>query len=903
MNAPRLGGYPRRVPRVRTAVIVAVSVLVVAALVVGVALVATIRRPLPEHSGEIDVSVLDAEVTVVRGERGIPQIYASTSEDLFKAQGYVHAQDRFFEMDFRRHVTAGRLAELVGDSETAIKADAVIRTLGWRRVAEAELPLLAPETRAYLQAYADGVNAYLAGRSPSDIAVAYTVLGQQVELEAIEPWEPVDSLAWLKAMAWDLKANYDDEMGRALTYGAVGGGEAADALVNQIYPPYPVGRHAPIIGGDAPPAGAALDPALRADQADQAGETDGSDVTDVIDDAGVSPGLVAAQAALDAVPALLGRGDGIGSNSWVVSGEHTASGSPLLANDPHLAPSMPGIWYQVGLHCAEVGEQCPFDVAGFSFSGLPGVVIGHNADIAWGVTNLGADVTDFFLERVADDTYLRDGQQVPLETRTEVIEVAGSAPREIEVRSTVHGPIVSDVISQAGDLGSVSPVPPDSPIQGSGYEVSLQWTALTPGRTADAIFALNTARGWDDFRAAAALFEVPSQNLVYADVEGNIGYQAPGVIPVRGPGTGRGQTDGTWPRLGWNSAWDWQGVLAFENLPSALNPEEGFIVTANQAVTGPEYPHVLTRDWAYGYRSQRISEQLRMVISEGGGMTAAQMNELQNDTHNAFAPVLVPALIAADLGTNTGLTEEAADFTTEAVGLLLTWDYDQPPDSSAAAYYNAVWSRLLDLTFGDQLQGPIAPDGGGRWFEVVGSLLEDNDHPLWDDTRTSAIRETRDQIIAQALYQARLELTASLGKDPEAWEWGKLHELRLQASPLGAEGVPEPVRALVNPDPVGVGGGTSIVNATAWDAAAAASEEGDFQVTALPSMRMVVDLADLDASTWVDLAGISAHPWASHYGDQTEAWAAGETYPWPFSRDAVAEAERDTLVLRPPSGA
>ena len=892
MIAPRLGGYPRRVPRVRAAAIVTVGVLVVAALVITVAVAATIRRPLPEYSGEVELRGLDAEVTVVRGERGIPQVYASTSEDLFKAQGYVHAQDRFFEMDFRRHVTAGRLAELVGDSESAIEADMVIRTLGWRRVAEAELPLLAPETRAYLQAYADGVNAYLADKSPSDLAVAYTVLGQQVELEAIEPWEPVDSLAWFKAMAWDLKANYTDEMGRALTYGAVGGGEAADGLVAQLYPAYPTSRHMPIIATDPAPAGAALAPAARADTAD---------VTDVIDDAGASPALRAAHEALDAVPVLLGRGEGIGSNSWVVAGEHTATGSPLLANDPHLAGSMPGIWYQVGLHCTEVGEQCPFDVAGFSFSGTPGVVIGHNADVAWGMTNLGADVTDFFLERVAGDTYLRDGQQVPLETRTEVIEVAGGEPREIEVRSTVHGPIVSDVIEQAGDLGSVSPVPPDSPIQGSGYEVALQWTALTPGRTADAIFALNAAGGWDDFRAAAALFEVPSQNLVYADTEGNIGYQAPGVIPVRGPGTGRGQTDGTWPRLGWHSAWDWKGTIPFEDLPTAFNPDDGFIVTANQAVTGPESPNVLTRDWAYGYRSQRIREQLETLIAEGGGITAAQMNELQNDTRNGFAPVLVPSLIAADLGPNTGLTEEAADFTTEAVALLLGWDYDQPPESAAAAYYNAVWTRLLDLTFADQLQGPIAPDGGGRWFEVVRSLLENNESVLWDDTRTSAIRETRDQIIAQALHEARLDLTSRLGKDPEGWEWGKLHQMRLEASPLGGDGVPEPVRALFNPDAVDVGGGTSIVNATAWDAAAAAAD-GDYEVTALPSMRMVVDLADPDASTWVDLTGVSAHPWSPHYGDQTGAWAEGETYPWPFSREAVAEAERNTLVLRPLSG-
>lgn len=886
--------------RLRTVAVVAVSVLVVTALVLTVAVVALVRQPLPDYSGEVDVAALGAEVRVVRDERGIPQVYAENPEDLFRGQGYVHAQDRFFEMDFRRHVTSGRLAELVGENQAAIEADAVVRTLGWRRVAEAELPLLEPATRTYLQAYADGVNAYLDGRSPADLSVAYTVLGQQVELDSIERWEPADSLAWLKAMAWDLKTNYTDEIGRALTYDAVGGGEPADALVAQLYPEYPYTRHLPIVPPEQATAGAALAPALRAQgevpTSAPAGLVDPGvgDMTEVLDS--VAGPMAAVTRALDAVPALLGRGEGIGSNSWVVSGELTATGSPLLANDPHLAGSVPGIWYQVGLHCTDVGEACPFDVAGYSFSGLPGVVVGHNADIAWGVTNLGPDVTDFFLERVGSGTYLRDGQQVPLETRTETIQVAGGEPREIEIRSTVHGPIVSDVIDQADTLGAVAPVPPDSPIQGTGYEVSLQWTALTPGRTADAIFALNTAADWDDFRAAAQLFEVPAQNLVYADTEGNIGYQAPGVIPTRTPGTGRGQADGTWPRLGWDSAWDWTGTIPFEELPSVLNPEEGFIVTANQAVVGPEYPYVLTRDWDYGYRSQRIRERLD-ELGDAGGITSAQMSELQNDTRNGFAPLLVPSLLAVPLGTSTGLTPEAADFTSEARELLDGWDATQPQESSAAAYYNAVWSQLLELTFEDELQGSIAPNGGARWFEVVGPLLQNDESVLWDDQRTPAVVETRDQILAQALYAARLELTSSLGKNPEDWEWGKLHQLELEAQPLGGDGVPGPVRELFNPDPIPVGGGTSIVNATSWNAALV----DDYTVTGLPSMRMVVDLADLDASTWVDLTGISAHPWSPHYGDQTQAWAAGETFPWPFSRGAVDEAGQNTLLLRPPA--
>ncbi|MFP5347368.1 MAG: penicillin acylase family protein [Actinomycetes bacterium] len=597
---------------------------VVVVVVLAISVTALVRRPLPDYSATVKIPGLGAKVEVLRDDRGVPQVYADNPVDLFRAQGYVTAQDRFFQMDYRRHVTAGRLSELVGEDQDALQADRLVRTLGWRRVAEAELPLLAPETREYLQAYADGVNDYIAERSPSDLSVAYTILGTRVDLERIEPWDPVDSLAWLKALAWDLRANYDEELGRALAYGAVGD----EDQVAQLYPDYPYARNAPIIPAEQQTQGAALAGPARADGHEApppAGRTagDASSRSSTADDGllaalrPAAPALESARAALDAVPDLVGAGDGVGSNSWVISGEHTKTGMPLLANDPHLAPQVPSTWYQVGLHCRTVDDRCPFDVAGFSFAGLPGVVIGHNQSIAWAMTSMGADVTDFFLERVNGDTYLRDGAQVPLDVRTEQIKVAGGATRTVTIRSTVHGPLLSDVLPDVREAGRTTLVPPNAPIQGSGYEVSLAWTALTPGRTADAIFALDSARGWDDFRAAAALFEVPAQNLLYADTEGNIGYQAPGKIPVRKPGTLPGQQDGTWPRAGWDSGWDWAGYISFDDLPRTFNPPEGFIVAANQAVTGPGYPYVLTRDFDYGYRSQRIRTVIEGWIADG----------------------------------------------------------------------------------------------------------------------------------------------------------------------------------------------------------------------------------------------------------------------------------------------
>ena len=375
----------------RTAFVV-VAVVVVLALVAA-ALVTTflVRRPLPEVTGTQEVPGLGADVQVTRDARGVPTIVADSTDDLFRAQGYVTAQDRFFEMDYRRHVTSGRLSELVGADEQALEADKVIRTLGWRRVAEQEWDLLTEDTRSYLQAYADGVNAYLADRDPGAIAVEYTVLGLRVPQRTPAAWDPVDSLAWLKAMAWDLRSNYDDEIARATTYRAV----PDVARVEELFPAYPQDLHLPIVTS-TPAAGDVEQTAAPAHLP--------------LDDADLQAALAAADRALAAVPELVGRGEGIGSNSWVVAGEHTASGKPLLANDPHLGISAPGIWSQVGLRCAEVSDDCPFDVTGFALAGLPGVIIGHNGDLAWGLTNMGADVTDFFLERVDGDRVLLDGR-------------------------------------------------------------------------------------------------------------------------------------------------------------------------------------------------------------------------------------------------------------------------------------------------------------------------------------------------------------------------------------------------------------------------------------------------------------------------------------------------------------
>lgn len=891
-----------------------VAVLVVVAVAAGVLGVGMVRRSLPQTAGELTVSGLTSDVQVLRDERGVAHIYADTAEDLFAAQGYVAAQDRFFQMDLRRHVTAGRLSELVG--EGGLESDRVVRTMGWRRVAQEELPRLSPDARRYLQAYSMGVNAYLEDNpEPSQTSLEYVLLSQWVPDYRIEPWTELDSLTWLKAMAWDLRGNYTDELARARLAGRV-----PLPQLDSLYPSYPYGLNPPILSDDEwrpPPAedltsqdrGSADDATTQnGGSAEGTTENDGSgddpapqdrggdaDVVEEVEPGPNLPGSLPHQnqvagaydgalAALAAVPPMVGRGEGVGSNAWVVSGEHTASGLPLLANDPHLDVTQPGVWLQAGLHCRQVGPECPFDVTGFTFAGFPGVIIGHNADIAWGFTNLDPDVTDFYLEEVRGETYRRGLTWVPLEQRQEVIKVGGGDDVALTVRSTAHGPILSDVIEEVAAAGEGAPV--NGIERSSDYDVSMAWTGLEPSRTAEAVFALNAATDWESFRSAAQLFAVPSQNIVYADTEGNIGYQAPGLVPVRESST-NGAPPGFWPSPGWISSHDWQGWVPFSEMPYAYNPADGIIVSANQAVAQSSTPF-LTSEWDHGYRAQRIAALLAAAIAEGP-LTVESMTDIQTDTHNPFADTLMPYLLDVEL---TG------DFYREPQQLLSSWDRTAPADDSqlaaGAMYYYAVWAQLLALTFNDELPPDLYASGGSRWQTLVANLLERPDDPWWDDQRTVGVVESRDEILRQALIDARLDLTRGIGKDTATWSWGRLHRLPMRHQVLGSDALPDVVLGVFNEGPYPMPGSSNVVNANSWDAGT-----GSYQVSAGPSMRMVVDLSDLDDSRWVNQGGNSGHALHPHYGDQTAAWIAGQTYPWAFTEERVRAGEVQELRLVP----
>ncbi|MGK5694185.1 penicillin acylase family protein [Streptomyces sp. URMC 128] len=906
--------------------------------------ISTVRASFPQTKGSLTLKGLSGPVEVKRDGYGIPQIYASSDADLFMAQGYVQAQDRFYEMDVRRHMAAGRLSEMFGKSQ--VDNDEFLRTLGWERVAKEEYDTkLSAATKKYLQAYAEGVNAYLQGKDGEDISLEYAALGFTNDYKP-QKWTPVDSVSWLKAMAWDLRSNMQDEIDRALLTSRLGPKQIAE-----LYPRYPYSRNKAIVqdgqydeltgafeqggtsgtgtgtgtgtggtgtggtGGTA--AGTAGTASGASGTASGASGTASGASGTASGTSGLDSQLTGLSDALSDLPPAVGvNGDGIGSNSWVVSGQHTITGKPLLANDPHLSPSLPSVWYQMGLHCRSVSSACQYDVSGYTFAGMPGVIIGHNQAIAWGMTNSGVDVTDLYLEKITGDGYLYDGKVKPFETREETIKVAGGSPRKIVVRETNNGPLLSDRAKELVKVGKKATVDTAAPDRGDGYGVALRWTALQPGTSMDAVFAMDRAKNWTDFRKAAALFDVPSQNLIYADTEDNIGYTLPGRIPKRSQ-----DDDGSVPAPGWDPKYRWTGYIGQDELPYEYNPDRGYIVTANQAVIDPDkYPYTLTEDWGYGTRSQRITDLIQSKIKDGGKISTDDMRQMQLDNSSEIARLLVPTLLKID--------PENKDVR-EAQKLLEGWDYTQDTDSAAAAYFNAVWRNILKLAFGNKLPkelrvkgqclwvkpvnttGPAdeaeevrecgerdpdqaQPDGGDRWFEVVRKLMDQPDSDWWKTpkagTRPAAVN--RDQLFKRAMIDARWELTAKLGKDIDTWTWGRLHRLFLKNQTLGTEG-PGFVQYALNRGPWELSGGEATVNATGWNAA------GGYGVVWVPSMRMVVNLGDLDKSRWINLSGASGHAYSAHYVDQTDKWADGELLPWSFSDKAVEDGTEDKLVLKP----
>ncbi len=812
-------------------------------------------KSFPKIDGEIQLTGLDGPVNIYRDQIGIPNIYAATQHDLFYAQGYVHAQDRFWQMDAWRHIGSGTLSEMFGKGQ--LDTDTFLRTLGWRVTAEQEYNGLDVDSKAIVDFYTAGVNAYLKDHDTTALSLEYAVLGLLSPSYKIEPWTPINSLTWGKAMAWDLRSNMGEEIERAVLLKTL-----TPQQVAELFPAYP--KDHPIIVNKIGEGTAAQAPTqvLAFDIPNQTLSTLQHNVS--LLDLALGP-----------------TGDGIGSNSWAVSGSRTTTGMPLLANDPHLSIQMPSIWYQVGLHCQPKSDACPYEVAGFSFAGVPGVVIGHNDKVAWGFTNVGPDVMDLYIEKVNPDNpnqYQVNGKWVDFETRKETIGIVGGDPVDVTVKLTRHGPVISDAygpLKNEGDPKDKEFIPfkdkagialPDN------YVIALKWTALAPSTPFKAIWGFDKAQNWQEFRDAASNFHVPSQNLLYADVDGNIGYQMPGDIPIRAKG------NGTLPVPGWTDEYEWTGFIPFKDLPYTFNPAEGYIATANNQIPPSDYPNFITYDWDYGFRAQRIVDLIQNAPAK---IDSAYIQSMQGDAFDANGPVFVPELLAL-----TDLPEDQ----TKAQSLLKGWDFQAGADSAAAAVFNAFWRHLLQNTFDDELPKQYWPDGGSRWNDVMRHL--DGSSAWWDDKSTSDTVETRPDIMKKSFQDGVAELEKIFGKDTSKWNWGEMHAATFRNGTLGESGVGL-IEGLFNRGPYRVSGGEAIINATGW------SVKDGYETNWLPSMRMIADMSNLSNSVTVHTTGESGHAYNKHYDDMVPLWANIQYYPMMWDEQTVTQDPEGHLVLKP----
>ncbi|HKS88333.1 MAG TPA: penicillin acylase family protein, partial [Stellaceae bacterium] len=757
-----------------------------------------LRSSLPKTNGTIVVNGLGGAVTIARDAAGVPLITAGNDPDAVFGLGFVHAQDRLFQMELMRRYGAGRLAEIFG--RRAVSIDRQMRVLGLYRLAEAELPLLSAPVRQGLEAYAAGVNAFLATRSGA-LPPEFVLLRFKPE-----PWRPADSLVWGKLMDLELAGNYRGELQRARLLRTL----TPDQLAF-LYPSYPK---------DAPTTLAALSELYRSLPLDR---------------------LYAA------LPPLTLLGPVFASNNWVVDGAHSKSGKPLLANDPHLGFSAPGFWYLARLKTPER------EIAGATVAGAPFVVIGHNDKIAWGFTNTGSDVEDLFIEKVdpADPArYMTPDGSAVFTTRQETIAVKGARPIALTVRATRHGPIISDVLP----AGAAE----------EGHVLALAAPFLEPGdRTAGALWNIERASDWDGFRTALQDWVGPQQNTVYADVDGTIGFIAPGHVPVRKKG------DGWVPQPGWTGEYDWTGYIPFDRLPQATNPTSGHFVSANNRIVPDSYPYFLSHDWDLPHRFRRITQ----LLTETPLQTPASSAAIEADTLSIAAQHLVPLM--------TRIAPQDATAR-QALDMLRAWDFRMDRDKVAPLVFTA-WLRLFAR---DLLLGHVGNAAAEFWDlkpQIVAAVL--TGHPEWCAAKEQQAGDCN-ALLSSTLAAALAELRQSYGPDIARWTWGRAHVAEF----------PNPVfsripllRDLTAVD-IPTAGGFDTVDR---GATTIHDERDPFAQRFGAGLRIITDLAAPADARMIAAPGQSGNPLSPHFADLLERW---RDFGWLMPGRAAPVA---TLTLTP----
>ena len=772
---------------------------------------AYLRQSLPQTKGEIRLAGLGAPAEILRDRYGIPHIFAASMEDASFALGFVHAQDRLWQMEMSRRVAAGRLSEIVGAG--GLETDRFLRTLGVRRSAEANLRNLDGETRKLLEAYAAGVNAFIA--SDPVLPPEFWLTGARPE-----PWTPADSVAWTKMMAWDLGGNWRSELLRM---------RLAKTLpldrIHELLPPYP-GEKVPVIADLKELYSSMERDAVRLAQVSRPVAELGSDV--------------------------LGDHEGLGSNNWVVSGARSASGKPLLANDPHLGLTAPPVWYFA--HLSAPG----LNVIGATLPGVPGVILGRNERIAWGFTNTGPDVQDLYIEKLdAAGGYLAPEGARAFQIIDETIKVKGADAEKLRVRVSRHGPVISDVMREAQDLAP------------RGHVIAFAWTALAEDdRSAQAANKFARAREWDGFLAAARDFQSPQQNIVYADIEGNIGFVAAGRVPHRKPGN---DLKGLAPAPGWQARYDWADYIPFEQLPRSFNPESGAIVTANHRITPPGYPHFISSEWQPPYRADRIQALLDAVPKH----TVPSFARIQADVVSPAMRELLPKLLA---------TRPRSENARKALALLAKWDGAMTTERAEPLIAWAWWRELTRAIYADELGDAFRQNWLARAVFIGNVLSGDARQARWcDDVRTPAL-ETCEELLALSLDAALADLAKRHGNDQTGWRWGEAHLARHEHRPLGRQ----PLLARIFDITVASPGDAFTVNVGRNNLN---DDAQPFANRHAASLRAIYDLSDLEKSLYIHSGGQSGNILSDHYKAFSEAWAKNEYIPM--------RAERKTLDAEP----
>ncbi len=828
-----------------------------------------LRQSLPVVNGTVTVAGLSGEIEIVRDRDAVPHIFATSKADALFGLGYVHAQDRLWQMEFQRRIGHGRLSEIFG--EATLSQDRFLRTVGFGRAAHAAWAHLTDDARPDIEAYVAGINAFIGSHHGRHLPPEFTLLRFEPE-----PWTGADVMVWVKMMAWDLSANYASELLRHDIARALGPERLA-----ALMPPYPAGGLSILAEdfarGAAPSPGmpCAPHPCLgsswssgeRAPVGPPRGLSHGGRPLSHSWAAAFADALSGGHEAVRDV--LLGgaRSEALGSNSWVVDGTLTASGKPLLANDPHLGTHVPSLWYLAHLSAGT------FDVIGATLPGAPAVAIGRNRHIAWGETNVAADVQDFYRERLDASGSAAEfrGTLEPLRIVREDIRIKGRPSVRIDVRLSRHGPLVSDAINANAEAAAAAA--PARPRPEPLEPLALRWTALDEDdQTIVAFLRLSEARTWTDFTQALELFVVPSQNFVYADVDGHIGYYLPGRIPRRASG------DGSRPVEGWTGESEWLGWVAFDELPHAFDPPSHAIVTANhRPVNGGR--HLIGLEYPEPYRAQRIHE----LLAGRRGLTPDDFRRIQADTVSLHARALLPLLLAQ-------VDATGADDR-QALDLLREWQYDTRGDSAAAAIFEAWFLKLAPVIAGDDLGERLVASYQGRYSYItrfVGATLSRQDAAWCDDVTTPAAEDCR-QAVTRALREAVASLRRRLPGDMRQWRWDGVHRAVFPHQGLDAVRALRPWLSRSMPN----GGDWSTVNV------GPVAADQPYEQHSIPGFRQIVDLSRANDSRFLDAVGQSGHPLSSRYDDFLKDWQAVAHRPMRIERQAIERDAIGTLRLVP----